>query len=315
MALVAACLTVGLSAAPAVAAPSDAAAVAKAAQKKKATTESLRKRLVKSEDALRKSGKTLKALEELAKENENGVKFLTAAAPQLISGLTQLRDGSIQLRDGLLALRSALETQVAPALLRVQDELVPAVEDLGAFVQAQEYGRAGIFATGAQVIAGGIIGSADIPDDSNQLTVNERAIITATGPAVAVDLRAAIRGNESDNGVGETAGQAGGFISVEDSSGNTVGCAGSPPGAGGIFGTQPGADIETPDGIENDRPLVNLPGGYTRTEDGTPNQSENSPSLLPAPCQFAATPGQSYRVHYSVNFLDIPKSEDPGPKE
>ena len=212
----------------------------------------------------------------------------------------------------------------------------------GSAYQAVEYGVAKVSATNATVAAGSSITSSDVPDDGNAAVGNGTAILVATGSPVAVDLKADIRSNEGDNGAGATVGQAGGFVYVKgtqqtftdndadvDSAGadgivdpanrdgsetvvQRVACGGA-PNPPGIFGTVAGDSIVTPSGTVTNLTLKNLPGGVARTDTTHPDAS--STSLLPAACQFAATPGAVYEVYYNVNFVDIPTTTTPGPTE
>jgi hypothetical protein len=224
------------------------------------------------------------------------LKTLEAGAPALVSALTQLATAAQQLKDGL--------TTVGAGLTK-----------LAAAYGAVEYGRAGVFASGATVQAGGVATSADIPDDGNPISTGDDAILTVSASgAVAIDLKAAIRSAESDgDDPAKTAGQAGGFLYVINiNTGARVACGGT-PNPPGIIGTQPGDSIVTPSGTVTNLPLKNIPGGVLRTDTTKPDAS--STSLLPAACQFAGTAGDVYSVHYSVNFLDIPTSTTPGPTE
>src|SRR3954452_21076417 len=229
--------------------------------------------------------KSLADLQTLTNGIDGRLKFIESAAPALVQGLTDLKNGLLALKDG--------------------------TEKLGAAYQAVEYGRAGIFAGDADltVAAGGTVTSADIPDDGNAITTGEDAIVVAGAGATteSLNLRAAIRSNESDGDTtGETAGQAGGYIFVvNNDTGVRVPCTGA-PNPPGIFGTTAGDSIVTPSGTVTTLPLKHLPGGFKRTDTSQPNSS--STSLLPAPWSFAAAPGTSYEVPYSVNFLDISTS-------
>jgi hypothetical protein len=213
------------------------------------------------------------------------LKFIEGAAPVIIQGLTDLKAGLTKLGDAYTSV---------------------------------EYGRAGIFPSGAAtptLAAGGSVTSADIPDDGNAITTGENAIVVAgASGAMAIDLKAAIRSNESDgDSASKTAGQAGGFLYVTNlDTGARVACVGA-PNPPGIIGTTPGDSIVTPSGTVNTLPLKNIPGGVLRTDTSKPDSS--STSLLPAACQFGAAAGTTYQVRYSVNFLDIPTSTTPGPKE
>jgi hypothetical protein len=236
--------------------------------------------------------KSLADLQTLATGIDNRLKFIEGAAPVIVQGLTDLKNGLITAGAGL--------------------------QKLGDAYQAVEYGRAGIFAGDADltIAAGGTVTSADIPDDGNAITTGEDAIVVAGAGATSesLNLRAAIRSNESDgDDAAKTAGQAGGYIFVvNNDTGVRVPCTGA-PNPPGIFGTTPGDSIVTPSGTVTNLPLKNIPGGVLRTDTTKPDAT--STSLLPAPCGFTATPGATYEVHYSVNFLDIPTSTTPGPKE
>jgi hypothetical protein len=217
---------------------------------------------------------------------------IEAGVPAIIAALTKLGDGLTTVGAGLTKLGDAY--------------------------QAVEYGRAGIFPSGAAtptLAAGGTVTSADIPDDGNAITTGENAIVVAGASGLmAIDLKAAIRSNESDgDDASKTAGQAGGYLYVVNlDTGVRVACGGA-PNPPGIFGTTAGDPIVTPTGTVNTLPLKNIPGGVLRTDTTKPDAS--STSLLPAPCQFGAAAGTTYQVRYSVNFLDIPTSTTPGPKE
>jgi hypothetical protein len=265
-------------------------------------------------------------------ESFNGVK---SAVDTIVAGVPAIVDGLTQLKDGLVTIQGVLEGTVAPALTALNDGLVK----LGGAYQAVEYGVARVSATNATVAAGSLITSADVPDDGNAAVANGTAILVATGSPVAVDLKADIRSNEGDNVAGGTVGQAGGFVYVKgtqqtftdndadvDPGGGVVAanrdgqetvvqrvaCIGA-PNPPGIFGTVAGENIVTPTGTVTNLSLRNLPGGIVRTDTTHPDAS--SPSLLPAACQFAATPGAVYEVYYNVNFVDIPTSTTPGPTE
>jgi hypothetical protein len=230
---------------------------------------------------------------------DNRLKAIEAGVPQVLDGLTKLQAAALALKSGLETAGAGLTT-------------------LGDAYKAVEYGRAGIFAGDADltIAAGGAVTSADIPDDGNAITTGEDAIVVAGAGATneSLNLRAAIRSNESDgDDAAETAGQAGGYIFIVDNdTGVRAACIGA-PNPPGIFGTTPGDPIVTPSGTNSTLPLKNIPGGVLRTDTAKPDAT--STSLLPAPCTFAATPGHTYEVHYSVNFLDIPTSATPGPKE
>src|SRR3954471_3817535 len=235
----------------------------------------------------------INALQTQTGNIDGRLKAIEAAAPQIIDALTKLKAGLEAAGAGL--------------------------QKLGDAYQAVEYGRAVVSAGDADltVAAGGAGTSADIPDDGNANSVSDDAIVVAGAGATTetLNLRALIRSAESDgDSSGKTAGQAGGFIQVSNAdTGARVACTGA-PNPPGIFGTTPGDSIVTPSGTVTTLPLKNLPGGFKRTDTSQPNSSSGT-SLLPAPCSFTAAPGTTYRVHWSVQFLDIPTSTTPGPTE
>src|SRR3954469_15657683 len=235
----------------------------------------------------------INALQTQTGNIDGRLKAIEAAAPQIIDALGKLKDGLTTVGAGL--------------------------QKLGDAYQAVEYGRAAITPGDADltVAAGGAGTSADIPDDGNAISLNDDAIVVAGAGATneSLNLRALIRSAESDgDSASKTAGQAGGFIQVANAdTGARAPCAGA-PNPPGIFGTTPGDSIVTPSGTTNTLPLKNIPGGNSRTSTTEPTGA-NGTSLLPAPCTFAATPGTTYRVHWSVQFLDIPTSTTPGPTE
>jgi hypothetical protein len=228
----------------------------------------------------------LQSLETLTGNINGRLKVIEAAAPQIIDALQKLQAGLTKLGDAY---------------------------------QAVEYGRAAVSPGDADltVAAGGAGTSADIPDDGNAISVNDDAIVVAGAGATneSLNLRALIRSAESDGDVSsKTAGQAGGFIQLTNAdTGARVACTGA-PNPPGIFGTTPGDSIVTPSGTVTTLPIKNIPGGNSRTSTTEPTGT-NGTSLLPAPCSFTATPGTTYRVHWSVQFLDIPTSTTPGPTE
>src|SRR5436190_2918347 len=225
----------------------------------------------------------------------------------------------LQSKAGNLDTRLKAIEAVGPQILDALTKLKDGLTKLGDAYQAVEYGRAALSAGDADltIAAGGANTSADIPDDGNTTNVNDEAVVVAGAGATneSLDLRALIRSAESDgDSSGKTAGQAGGFIQVVDvDTGARKACIGA-PNPPGIFGTTPGDSIVTPSGTVTNLPIKNIPGGHSRTDTTEPTGA-NGTSLLPAPCTFAATPGHTYQVHWSVNFLDVPTSTTPGPTE
>src|SRR4051812_17279432 len=241
-----------------------------------------------------------------------------------VAGLTTALQDQTQALVNLTTLTNAIDGRLkfiegaAPAIVQGLTDLKAGLEKLGAAYQAVEYGRAGIFAGDADltVAAGGTVTSADIPDDGNAITTGENAVVVAGAGATgeSLNLRAAIRSNESDGDTtGETAGQAGGYIFVVNNDTRGRGACTRAPKPPRIFGATPRGSIVTPSGTVTNLPLKNIPGGVLRTDTSKPDAT--STSLLPAACSFTATPGGTYEVHYSVNFVDIPTTTTPGPTE
>ncbi|HEY0387312.1 MAG TPA: hypothetical protein VGC71_02610 [Gaiellales bacterium] len=239
----------------------------------------------------------LKDLQTLTGQIDTRLKGIEAAAPVILDALTKLKDGLTAAGAGL--------------------------QKLGDAYQAVEYGRAALSAGDADltIAAGGAGTSADIPDDGNAISVSDDAFVVAGAGATTetLDLRALIRSAESDgDSSSKTAGQAGGFLQLSNAdTGARIACTGVPSNPPGILGTAPGDTIVTPSGSTTSLPLKNIPGGHSRTDTTEPTGSNGTnlfPSALPA-CSFTATPGTTYRAHWSVQFLDIPTSTTPGPTE
>ena len=302
MALVAACLTAGIAAGPAVAAaPSDGSPSATAAQKPKATTESLRKRVVEAEEDLRNTGKGIRVLVELSKRNENAVKFLTAAAPQLVSGLTSLRDASLQLKAGL--------------------------ETLGAAYTSVEYGAIQLFAAPAgspenefRSVNGTNVNTHDIPDDGNTATISASLPFQATGPTDIV-IRGTIRSNELELPGGHQ-GEMGGTLYVK--------CIGTPTGPLANACVAPGAvqsgstvcvlqppderTFRTPNGGTTEQRLDIVGGSTSRSDRDRPTIKDESPTGDDDERCRIPGPGL-YELTASVQFADIPETSTPSPRE
>jgi hypothetical protein len=276
------------------------AATSKTDRKQNAAIKKHNAAIKKNAAAAKKLAATIKALGTSLGGVDGRLKGIEAAAPVLISSLSQLADGLGKLQTGLETAGGKLTT-------------------LGSAYQAVEFGRAALTPGDADltIAAGGAGTSADIPDDGNAISTNDDAFVVAGASATteSLNLRALIRSAESDGqDSSTTAGQAGGFIQVANAdTGGRVACTGA-PNPPGIFGTQSGDSIVTPSGTVTNLPLKNIPGGNVRTSTVEPTGS-NGVSLLPAACSFTATPGTTYRAHWSVQFLDIPTSTTPGPTE
>jgi X-X-X-Leu-X-X-Gly heptad repeat protein len=271
------------------------------------TDKNQNKRLARQAKSIKKVSNALTQLAGAFTDGSKGldgrIKTIEDAAPVIVNGLTQLADAAQKLKDGL--------TQAGAGLTK-----------LGDAYQSVEYGRVNVVPGDSDltVAAGGSGTSADIPDDGNAASIDDDAIIVAGAGATTetLDLRALIRSAESDgDDAGKTAGQAGGFLQLSNAdTGAKVACTGA-PNPPGILGTAPGATIQTPTGPVTNLPLKNVPGGFLRTDTTEPTGS-NGISLFPGAlplCSFTATPGTTYKAHWSVQFLDIPTSTTPGPTE
>jgi hypothetical protein len=263
--------------------------------------------------ATRKNNKQDRKISKISDTVEGAVETLTAVDGRLaaIEALAPAIAGALTaLQNGLQTVGAGLQTAAA------------GLATLGSAYQAVEFGRAAVSPGDADLTmaAGSAATSADIPDDGNSIQVDDDAIVVAGAGATTetLVLRALIRSAESDgDSAQETAGQAGGFIQVSNmDTGAQVDCAGT-PNPPGILGTQAGDSIVTPSGTVTNLPLENIPGGNLRTSTVEPTGA-NGVNLFPTAgpaCQFAATPGTTYKVHWSVQFLDIPTSTTPGPTE
>src|SRR3954452_24901495 len=291
--------SVGLMLVPA----TEAMAISKAEKKQNARITKINKRLSKAIKAATKTTKSVATLSTTVGNQTQALATLTTLANATDAKVTALDTKATGIDNRLKFIETAAPT------------IVDNLTKLGTAYQSVEFGRAGIFDGDADltIAAGGAVTSADIPDDGNTITTGEDAIVVAGAGATneSLTLKAAIRSNESDgDDAAKTAGQAGGYIFVVDidTGGGRKACIGA-PNPPGIFGTARGDSIVTPSGTVTNLPLKNIPGGVLRTDQSKPDAS--STSLLPAPCTFAATPGHTYEVHYSVNFLDIPTSATP----
>jgi hypothetical protein len=308
LAALTACLAISLVAVPTASAQKSKSDQARSAQKspsaKQAKTlnnRQLQRRLNRTNRSVRQSGRGIQSLVNAV----NGERKKSGEQDAQLSSIF----------NNVLPAATAALTQLGAGLTQVGAGL----KTLGDAYQAVEYGVGGLVVTGAGAGVAGTSGvSSDIPDDGNPAVVNGNGIIVSGGAAaINVDLRADIRSNEADNtatgGTGPV-GQAGGFLMVRNAdTGVRVPCAGA-PNPPGIFGTQPGASIVTPSGTVTNLPLVNIVNGKLRTDTAAPTAA--STGLLPAACTFTAgAAGETYVVDYTVNFVDIPTSTSPGPRD
>ena len=84
-----------------------------------------------------------------------------------------------------------------------------------------------------------------------------------------------------------------------------------------ILGTTSGASIVTPSGTVTNLPLKNIPGGTARTDTAGPVAGSTNlfPDALPQCTIVAGAPNEIYEVTHQTNFVDVPTSGSPGPKD
>jgi hypothetical protein len=302
VALVAACLTAGLAAGPAAAASSDGPALASAAAKKERKAPSVKSRVAQSSTELRRVRETVARLEQVTNANQGAVAFLTAAAPQLVNGLTQLRDASLQLKGGL--------------------------ETLGAAYTSVEYGAIRVYSSPAgqenwKEIEGAVLTSADIPDDGNTAFVSGSLPFQATG-ATDIKITGIIRTNEQEPGVSH--GEMGGVLYAKciqpPVPAVDPGACDTPAGANTLpSGSLACAPIGPPDersfsipGGTTDQSLTSVGIGVGRTDSGRPTSRDPSPTGNDDEVCTLPGPGV-YEITTAVIFSDIPDTRTPSPRE
>jgi hypothetical protein len=212
-----------------------------------------------------------------------GVNLVLAAAPQIIDGLTQLQNG---------------------------------LTTLAAAYQSVEYGVAQVNVGGGGTLVSMPVWSADIPDDGNGTTATGSGtfIYGGTGRDVTITLNAYIRSNEANiDGSTGPVGQAGGQITVRNSSGAFVPCSNYAAQTGGVAITLPGEPINTPTGPVKNVPFMNIPSAKPRTDQTVPGG--DAPQLTS--CSFTVPAGGPYyyTVGFTATFLDIPTTLTPGPRD
>jgi hypothetical protein len=298
VAVVAACLTVGMVAAPSALAADKSSPKGKTAAARVTTKtlntrlNSTRKSVASTQKNLKKLSTDLGSLSNRLKTGEGGLALLLGAAPQLVTGLQTLAGAvQTQIAPGLLALKTALETQVSPALAQlgtaVKETIPKAIKEVAT---SQEYGVTGLFVAGSRATT---FTSGDIPDDGNSAAASGQApVVTSrtidhdanagtpniqppgTAPAnIPAAIRAAIRSGESDgNATGDPAGYVGGLLVVK--------CAGNPLAA---------ADLDNncdPDGVG---PAGEVPPGSIVCTVGPPsniNIANPAGGTIPAPVRM-----------------------------
>jgi len=208
VAMIAACLTIGLVAAPsasAAGAKAKSSAAQKASSKKKARAAQSNKTLNRRLNATRKSlsstrkslsttrrqlttarrtlsnlSRDLGALSNRMGSAEGGLSLLLGAAPQLVNGLQTLADAvQNQIAPNLQKLGDAVQNQIAPNLQAlgdaVQNQIAPGLEKVGKFIGATEYGfgQVILLTPDPEPELGAFVVTPDIPDTVQQAQTSQ----------------------------------------------------------------------------------------------------------------------------------------------
>lgn len=214
------------------------------------------------------------------------LKAIEAAAPALIKGLSDLKTG-LETAGGKLA-------------------------QLGDAYQSVEYGVARLY-NGSTEVTGATLVSSDIPDDGNSATASGTLPFVAAGGEV-LTVRGAIRSAESDGAAdGPPAGQAGGILyavcATPPTSGGNCGAV-SAGQIGCQTGPPPPSVFQTPAGDQS-LTLVPIQQKAERTDQTAPSSSGTN--VTGGSCTLP-TAGV-WNVFVTTQFVDLPTSATPGPKE
>jgi hypothetical protein len=232
------------------------------------------------------------------------VKAIEAGVPQVLDGLTKLSAAATQLKDGLTTVGAGLTT-VGAGLTKLADAY-----------GAVEYGVVRIYNTtdpnNITAIAPAVTTS-DIPDDSNTAGASGSIPFVATA-ATKLHVTGAIRSAEADGVAGgDPAGQAGGIIYAVCATPPTSGgnCGGVAAGQIGCqAGPPPSSVFQTPAGPTN-LLAVNIPLKSSRT--GQTDPTPTGVDIIGGDCNIP-TAGV-WLVTLNAQFLDLPTSATPGPKD
>jgi hypothetical protein len=243
--------------------------------------------------------KSLATLQTLVSGIDGRVASIEAGVPVVVDSLTKLGAAAQQLKDGLTTVGAGLTTVGA------------GLQKLGDAYGAVEYGVVRIF-NGTTPIAPALTTS-DIPDDGNTASAVGSIPFVASGSTV-LHTTGAIRSAEADGGAtGDPAGQAGGIIyaicaTPPTSGGNCgavaagqIGCQAGPP---------PSSPFTTPAGVVN-LLAVNIQQKAARTDQSHPSSTDTD--IISGDCTIP-TAGV-WIVTVNAQFLDLPTSATPGPKD
>lgn len=350
VAVTAACLSIGLVAAPSAdAATGHHKKSGVSVRKVNADLKKVRKRTTNAEKNIQAIDASIVALQSLAGGANGKADTILAGVPAIINGLGALRDGSLQLKDGLekaaagiTALKSALETQIGPNLKKVGDALT-----------AQEYGVTSILLGpgSANTFLPLGVTSGDIPDDGNTTSASGELPLVAgdgtggTVPAgMSLVLRSAIRSGESDGGAtGPAAGYVGGLMTMKCAGGTSAnipgGCDVNGGAAGGdvpagalvcVVGPPASTQIPTPSGNTTafvvpiqqksgrgdlSKPSAGLDAATVNPLEGAADGQGPLVDNANHGCKVGGSPGDAYTLNVQTQFLDPPATTTPGPTE
>lgn len=239
---------------------------------------------------------------------DSSIQSVAGTVATIVAGVPTITNALTQLQGGLVALQGALQNTVSPALTALSAGLTSA----GSAIQSVEYGAIGLFAGGGTKPVATLV-SSDIPDDGNPASVSGQVPMTVGG-GTTLNLRAAIRSNESDGAAtGPPVGQVGGLLYAVCATSAGGGCAGGAVPAGNIACTPaqtPAQSFTLPTGPQ-DLTLVNIQEKAARTDQSKPDGS--STDALNGGCSL---PGAgTYIVYVNAQFVDLPTSTSPGPTE
>jgi hypothetical protein len=332
VALVAACLTVGLAAAPSAVAADSGPSKAKVEKKAKASQspKTLNRRISSTRRSLTTLTRRLRTLQTQLRTNDGSVKLLLGAAPQLVTGLQTLAAAvQTQIAPGLLQLKAVLENDVGPAL-RVT--IPNAIREVAT---SQEYGVTGVFVdpTGPTPVSRATtFTSSDVPDDGNTAAASGTLPISVANapaagqvpPGTTFSLRSAFRSGESDGDpTGDPAGQVGALMYLKCANAGAA-CA---PGvdAGAILcsvGPTPSNTFSTPNG-DTTQSLIQIQQINDRTDQDSPTAAHKNPlagatasgtgNSTDGSCTVPAA--GTYELVVQSQYVDIPTSSSPGATE
>jgi hypothetical protein len=245
-------------------------------------------------------GKTSKA----ATKALNRIAALTKVVAQQTQGLTDLGVRVKAIEDGVPAVIKGLG-DLKVGLTALADGTKAGFDKVTQTFRAVEYGSAGVYAGTTQI--GPFINSPDIPDDGNGASAIGSIPAPGLAASTPLQLKAAIRSNESDGGAtGDPAGQVGGLLYA--TCGSAAGCGAVPAGAiGCTAGPPPTSPFVTPVGTLN-LALVNIQQKNSETDPTTPGSS-GVDATGGGTCTIP-TAG-TWIITAQAQFFDLPTSATP----